>query len=114
MRISGLLFFLFTLSFTSGQAQLVRDTAFLASSENAVKKFYLESLSSQSSLYTGSDYLEYVSQNDEHPFYLEDDWHMGSVSYNGFQYQNIPLQFDIQSQKLITEHLTSKKKIQLI
>lgn len=105
-----LLLFIEVTAFT----QALSDTTHITASAAWATRFYYAVLKSESPLYLGSDYAEYESVNDEHPFYLDNDWITGSVTYDGTVYHDVPLQLDIQSQKLITEHLSSRKKIQLV
>ncbi len=101
-------------SFSASAQRTSADTAFLARSIAQVSKNYLRAVKGESSLYTGSDYAEYAAVGDEDPFYLSNDWLMGDIHYNGFLYRDVPLQYDISTQRILTEHLTSAKKIQLV
>jgi hypothetical protein len=105
--------FLVVTFFARSQGKLSdSETANLAAS-NLRSQFY-EKMRAESFLSIGSDYSEYEPISDEHPFFLTDDWIQGSIRYNGITYENVPLQFDIRSQKLLTEHFSTGKKIQLV
>ena len=92
----------------------VSDSLYVAAAKANLKKHYYEERKSESLLYIGSDYADYEAVLDEHPFFLNDDWIFGDVQYNGIVYKNVPLQYDIHSQKLITEHAATGRRIELI
>lgn len=90
------------------------DSTYLVAAKANIQKQYYESRRSELLLFQGSDYAEYEAIQNEHPFFLSDDWIIGSLRYNKNVYSNIPLQFDIHSDKLITEHPGNAKKIVLV
>jgi hypothetical protein len=109
------LFFILLMAYavhSSGQGSV--DTSFLSIPKKKLKQVYSEAFKYQTSLVSGSAYAEYKSIEDEHPFLVNDDWFMGSIIYNGTFYEGVPLQFDIQSQKVLLEHPASAKKIELV
>ncbi len=95
-------------------AQGSSDTIALSDSKKAVVSLYKKTFELQSPLVSGRAYAEYQSQEDEHPYLGNDDWFNGTVSYNGTHYENVPLQFDIQRQKLLLEHPVSARKVELV
>lgn len=95
-------------------AQRDADSSFVNTATASLQQQYYADRKSESLLYVGSDYAEYESIGDEHPFLLTDDWIFGDVQYNGNMYRNVPLQLDLHSQKLLTEHPASGQKIELI
>ena len=84
-------------------AQL-QDTAFLMTAKNKAIALYTKSIKDQSRLYNGSDYVIYMSVDEEHPYYKIDDWENGSVTYWGERYDSIPLLYDLHKDQLVTEH----------
>jgi hypothetical protein len=115
MKIAFCFYLLLFATTISGHAQSAKsDTAFLRSSMNYAVNLYNQKLKGESPLHNGSQYSEYISLDEEHPFFLSDDWLEGSVIYQGDHYTNIPLQFDISADKVIAEHSTSGRKVQLI
>jgi hypothetical protein len=80
------------------------DTSFLALSKKQAIKRYTTAMANQSRLYNGSDYVYYLSKNEEHPYYQVDDWSNGSIVYWGEIYENIPLMYDLSIDHVITEH----------
>ncbi|SHH93172.1 hypothetical protein SAMN04488109_6194 [Chryseolinea serpens] len=95
-------------------AQPKADTAFVAKADLHAKHVYSHYIQGQARLFNGVEYTEYVSRNDEFPFYLSDDWIMGDVLYDGELYENVPLEYDIRVDQVVTEHLLNGAKIQLV
>jgi hypothetical protein len=78
------------------------DTIFVANARKATIALYQRALQHESRLFNGSEYKEYQSPTDEHP-YLFEDWRMGSVVYQGALFQEVPLLYDLSTGSLITE-----------
>lgn len=88
-----------------GYAQeMPTDTSFLASSRKKAIAFYTRSIQDQSRLYNGSDYVVYMPEKEEHPYFKVDDWSNGSIIYWNELYENVPLMYDINTDQIITEH----------
>ncbi len=90
------------------------DTSFLTSARVHQEALYNQLIYGQSRLYNGSEYRDFFSKDDEHPFYLIDDWSFGDIVYDEELYKNIPLFYDIFHDKVITEHLLNGSKLELI
>jgi hypothetical protein len=115
MKIATLICLLFLASTHPGGAQPAkRDTAFVTTAVNYTVNLYTQKLKGESPLHNGTQYSEYVSLNEEHPYFLNDDWIEGSIVYQNDRYDNVSIQFDISADKVITEHATSGHKIELI
>jgi hypothetical protein len=80
------------------------DTVFVAESKKQVSAQYTAAIQHQSRLYNGSDYVIYISRDEEHPYFEVDDWAYGSVEYWNELYENIPLMYDISTDQVVTEH----------
>jgi hypothetical protein len=89
------------------------DTAFIAASESYLRQLYAASIKGELPIYTGGGYAEYVSLNEEFPYFLSDDWINGSIVYMNDTYTDVPLQFDLGTETIIIEHFTSARKIKL-
>jgi hypothetical protein len=83
--------------------QTSRDTAFVEASVAFARTAHEEKTKKQSRLYNGSQYGDYNSQNEEHPYYLSSDWMKGTVTYADELF-NAYLLYDIHHDKLIAEH----------
>lgn len=90
------------------------DTSFLATARLNQEALYNRFIRGQARLYNGSEYRDFFSKNDEHPFFGIDDWSYGDILYDEELYKNIPLFYDIYHDKVITEHLLSGAKLELI
>ncbi len=91
-----------------------QDTAFLASSIIQTKKIYSHAAQGQAQLYNGTDYADYKSYKDEHPYFISDDWELCKVEYSGESFENVPILYNISTDKVISEHFYSSNKMQLI
>lgn len=97
----------------NGYAQFA-DTAFVTASVQFAKKLHRSRVQGESLLYNGSDYREYRPLKDEHPFYLSDDWVLGSVTYDGQFYDQVYLQLDIEKDQLVIENFNFGTQVQLV
>ena len=97
------------------QAQNARpDTSFITHAIENTKQLYTASTHFESSINNGGDYVEYNQRDEEHPYFMNDDWVMGSVLYDNDLYKDVPLMYDLSQQKLIFEHYSSANKISLV
>jgi hypothetical protein len=84
------------------------DTLFVASAvKNSIYSYKLAT-AHQSGLYNGGDFAEPPRTNEEHPYFLKEDWQTGSVEYKGQIYDTLPLLYDLTSQRLVTELFNSQ------
>lgn len=95
--------FLFLSTMVSAQTG-TRDTAFVNASINFAADAHAEKTKKQSPLYNGSQYAVYNPVEEEHPYFLKDDWMDGTIIYSGEQFDNISLMYDISLDKVIAEH----------
>lgn len=112
-RSFALLLLLLPLSLRTAAQLHTSDTLFFAKAKDYAQNLYQQSTGSQSGLFNGSAYAEYQPLKDEHPYLLA-DWMDGLICYNGEVYPKVPLLYDLQTDKVITEHARSFSKIQLI
>lgn len=90
------------------------DTSFIKKAEANATQRYAQSIKGQSQLYNGSDYAHYNPLEDEHPYFVSDDWIMGSIYYDGNFYNNVALQYDISKDELLTEHYYGGSMLNLV
>jgi len=67
-------------------------------------KLYTQGMKGQLPLYNGSRYHDYQPLQDEHPYFLNDDWQEGSVLYNGNRYAAVALLYNIFTDEVILEN----------
>jgi hypothetical protein len=92
-----------TTKFTLAQ-QYSADTSFVHEGKKKIVASYAAAIQQQSRLYNGSDYVMYISRDEEHPYFTLGDWIFGSVTYWNELYENVPLMYDISTDQIITEH----------
>lgn len=103
---------LFCSTLAFGQT-LKGDSAFVAEARKNSIARYTTSIGGQSHLYNGSAYSEYVSQREEHPYFI-DEWIEGSVRYDGEFHTNVPILYDISLDRVIIDNPFSIKKVLLV
>ncbi len=112
MRCIPALLLLLYGGYTFGQS-IRADSSFVAAASKKAIALYTTGIAGQSHLYNGNAYIEYQQQKEEHPYFI-DEWIDGSVVYENELYQNVPLLYDINKDRLITDHQYNINKIQLI
>jgi len=95
---------LFVLSLPGYCQETKPDTAFLSLAKKQSVMRYAAATQNQSRLYNGSDYVYYIPKNEEHPYFLSDDWSNGSIVYWEEQYENVSLLYDLTTDHVIIEH----------
>lgn len=89
------------------------DSSFVAEArKNAISR-YSTAIGGQSHLFNGSAYSEYVGQQGEHPYFI-DEWIEGSVVYDGEYHTNVPILYDISLDRVIIDNAFSIKKVMLV
>ncbi len=78
------------------------------------KTFYTNTISSNSKLYIGGEETIIVGKAKGHPYYLKQDWQVGSLIYDGILYENVKLKYNLASQKLILQHYGGYLLIELV
>jgi hypothetical protein len=102
MLKSRYLIWLLLVSGTGIKAQY--DSTFvLAAYQNALTQ-YNNFFINQSGLFNGSKYKEPRQTNDDHPFYLTDDWQKANIQYDGFVFYDVDVLYDLLTDKLVIEH----------
>ena len=97
-----------------GTASRQRRHSVCRSCPNYKQSLFEKDIKEQSRLYNGTEYRDYLSQDDEHPYYGVDDWSFGDVVYDDELYHHVPVFYDLSRDRLITEHAMSGSKIELI
>jgi hypothetical protein len=95
-------------------SQAKPDTLFIGEAKKNLASLYQETIQGQAKLYNGSEYLKPEQTNETHPFFLSDDWVFGSVEYDGETFENVPLLYDITSDKVVTEHFYTSNEMELV
>ncbi len=103
------LFFISTSTYTQPR----QDTTFLRASVLQAENTYHSAMAKQSNIYNGRGYKEYVSVRDEHPYFINHDWFEGIILYETDLYTNVPLLFDLATEKVLIENPTNGRKMEL-
>ena len=114
--ISCSLLFLIGLS-QAAMSQLVKsDGAEVQSiAEKNIETYFNKAIGSQSRLYNGFSYVGYRSNIDGSPYFLEEKLlKNGTVVYNGFKYENVPLLYDVYKDVLVSNNYESSLQFSLI
>lgn len=93
----------------------MKDTAFVQSAIRNTAAVYALAMNGQSNLNKGTEYPVYEAlEPGEHAYFLSDDWVIGSISYAGEVYENVPMQFDLFREKIVVEHSITHILMELI
>jgi hypothetical protein len=103
----NLIFFLLITHVGANCQTAAPDTAFLNLSVANTIKRYEQSVANQHLYLTGSAYVEPRQTNDEHAFFITNEWVTGSINYDGQSFNNVPLLYDLTIDQVITESVHS-------
>ncbi|MEO5978543.1 MAG: hypothetical protein ABIS36_02990 [Chryseolinea sp.] len=110
-----ILIIILLISSLKGFSQLIRkDTAFVALADARETQLYNDFIGGQSRLYNGTEYHDYLTKDEEHPYFGANDWSKGNIVYDDDFYKNIELFYDISRDQVITEHKLTGGKIEMI
>lgn len=95
---------------------LLPDSVIRQASINSAIKLYDQTLSENSNLYNGNEFLDPFDRQllNGHAYFITDDWQEGFIYYDGQLYENVSLKYDIFRNKVIVEHPKSHQEIELI
>lgn len=110
---TGLLLLIILQGAAFGQ-QTDADTLFLSTARQYQRSLYDASIRGQSRLFNGTEHRDYLSQNDESPYFGIDDWQWGYIYYDDERYDSVALFYDLSRDQIITEHMLTGAKIELI
>lgn len=103
-KISILLYSLLVCIVSTVNAQVNRpDTTFRTLALRYSTSSYEREFHSQSALYNGTEYLQPFTTDDQHPFFLQNDWAAGTIEFMGNTYADVPLLYDLSADKVVTE-----------
>lgn len=111
--MTKILSLLFILCMCRANAQTA-DTLFLEAAIKNNIKLYSRSIHGQTTLYNGSQYKQPVEAEDQHPFFISEDWLHGKLLYNRQKYDSVPLLYDITSDQVITENYYNGTEMVLV
>jgi hypothetical protein len=107
-------FFLQFLSFASFISFAQRSIDSLPGSQHGPVKVYYDEMGEQSPLYNGREYVEYSATiNVGHPFYQTTEFAKGMIIYEGMQFNDAMILYDIIKDKVIIRHFNKIFRIDL-
>jgi hypothetical protein len=81
--------------------------------DSAVSLYY-QYTDRQSRLYNGVEFLGYSPRIEGHAFFPESEWQSGSLVYDGLEYQNVPMLYDIFKDGLVVRHFNNYFRVGLV
>jgi hypothetical protein len=118
--VTRLTVFLIALIFLSGSAppafsqSVSADSTLLQQAVRQAYNRYQAAMHLHAHLYNGSEYVDYDNGIDGHPYFESDEWEDGAVHYDGTLYREVPLQYDVRLDQLVTENLAGPLRIRLV
>ncbi len=80
------------------------DSAILSAAVRSSGLQYQQFIGKSAPLYSGLQYVEYVSRiNEGHPFLLQPDFVKGTVMYDNILYENVDLMFDLLRNRVVVK-----------
>jgi hypothetical protein len=79
-----------------------------------VQNYFQNTIGEDAHIFTGKEYVGYASYIKGHPFFLTDQMLQSEIFYDGTLYEDIPLLFDIVSQKIVINRYNQNDTISLL
>jgi hypothetical protein len=111
MRFGAAILLLFSVFFSFGQ--ILPDSIILQKSKQNAIAFYDRVMEGNLHIYNGTEYLPYRPLQDEHPFFLTDEWTNGNILYDGEWFTNMPMLYDIEKDLVIISYYFKGIKMKL-
>ena len=89
-------------NYAVGQTARV-DSSFVQMAKSQAIDLYERSLKPQSHVYEGNQYINHDPRIEVHPYYVVDSIQIGSVDYNGVQFRNVGMLYDINRDELVVQ-----------
>jgi len=105
------LFFLLSAFKATTQTSYTDSTRLKTAVQNAVNLFN-EEVGGNTHLFNGPEHRGYMRPATSHPYFLNEDIHIGSIYYDGIFYDNVPLMYDILNDNVITLQYVKDSSIQ--
>jgi hypothetical protein len=100
--------------FISVSAQEKVDSIAILRSKDRILTRYEKAMEGTHHLYNGSEYFEYEPIDDEHPYFLTEEWSYSDLKYDGDWYRNVPLMLNLDKDKLIASYYHNGNLMQLV
>src|SRR5688500_17317528 len=96
-----------------GTSQPATDSVFYTKTINNLKATYFTTIKENAHLYNGIQYEYYGPKTIGSPFFMIDSMHNGSVFYDGFLYEDVPLRYDLVNDVLLIKYWGINNTLQL-
>ena len=110
-----IIFFLFTVTpqylFAQGETEDLTSASTDVAFVNAVN-MYNNTIGRNSMIYTGGVYYDSQRGIKGHPFFMNDNWEIGTIVYEGQQYDSIEIKYDILRDLLLVKNVDKRGFIQ--
>ncbi|WP_460933318.1 hypothetical protein [Spirosoma humi] len=103
MPYTFILLFLLYLTTTAAGQRTPPDTSFGQVARNQAIAAYERTLYEQAHIYEGNEYIAHDYRIKIHPFYRIDSLQLGTVLYNGVQYKEVQMLYDIVRDELVVQ-----------
>lgn len=80
------------------------DTAGYRQGVEAAVATYHQALGTQAELYNGPEHVRYLPTIEGIPYYQVDEWQKAAVEYRGVLYRDVPVRYDLVTDKVIVGH----------
>ena len=80
------------------------DTSTYQQAVQAAVASYHQAMGNAADLYNGVEHVRYLPYIDGIPYYQADEWKKGTVVYNGIEYRNVDLKYDLVKDLVIVAH----------
>jgi hypothetical protein len=97
----------------SAQTSATSDS-FASTAENNAIHYYYQFIDKQSRLYNGADHMGYSSRIKGHAYFETRELRIGTVDYDGLEFSNVPMVFDLLKDQLVILHFNKLTKLSLV
>jgi hypothetical protein len=80
------------------------DSSFIFTAYHNAIDLYPSGVEYQSVLYNGSEYKEPKQTEQDHPFYVTDEWQEASIVYDGIRFNEVDAIYELYTDELVIEH----------
>jgi hypothetical protein len=98
----------------AGNCQSETDSVFYSKAINNVKAHYFSTIKEKANLYKGIEYDYFGRGATGTPFFMIDTMQRGSVLYEDFLYEDVPLRYDMVNDVLLVKYWGDNNTVQLI
>lgn len=102
------------IALTKLPAQEKYDSISIQQSKDRITSRYEKVMEGTHHLYNGSEYFDYEPIDNEHPYFLTEEWSYSDLKYDGDWFHNVPLLFNIDQNKLIASYYYNGNLMQLV